>query len=345
MTWRQAPRRKPTKWRRRSRISRVPSDLHILAADRRFRIFKVEVDLEAAKGRGSNPVTCAAPRRPCSPAKRSATFPRRKGLRRERVEHAGDPQQLSGSESADGQPQGGHVRMAEWPMSHCPGSKRHLAWKRATDRRQRQRRGRRSWLGRRKKSRRSSKVQFPLGYHPEVLGEYAERRPPRTADVFAIGALGVVSCCCGRVLQRALRVPRVPRAAARAGRRRPRRVLQRRRHLARVAGRLPHGLGHRRPQQDHADHHYQHLEKTKASLRPGAVLRGALERMSPILMTALATALALVPLVVAGDHPRTRDRGPDGHRHPGRAGHVNTPEPVRRALALSAVRQEGSGTS
>ena len=34
-----------------------------------------------------------------------------------------------------------------------------------------------------------------------------------------------------------------------------------------------------------------------------AVLRGAVERLLPILMTALGTALALVPLVIAGDKP------------------------------------------
>ncbi len=33
------------------------------------------------------------------------------------------------------------------------------------------------------------------------------------------------------------------------------------------------------------------------------VIRGAEERLAPILMTALATALALVPLVVGGNRP------------------------------------------
>ena len=36
---------------------------------------------------------------------------------------------------------------------------------------------------------------------------------------------------------------------------------------------------------------------------PGLVLRGARERLRPILMTALATGLALVPLVIAGNLP------------------------------------------
>jgi CzcA family heavy metal efflux pump len=50
--------------------------------------------------------------------------------------------------------------------------------------------------------------------------------------------------------------------------------------------------------------HYQHLERYEGeSFGPGLVLRGTRERLVPIVMTALATALVLVPLVIAGDVP------------------------------------------
>jgi CzcA family heavy metal efflux pump len=50
--------------------------------------------------------------------------------------------------------------------------------------------------------------------------------------------------------------------------------------------------------------HCQHLERREGvAFGPALVVRGAQERLSPILMTALATALALVPLVIAGTIP------------------------------------------
>jgi CzcA family heavy metal efflux pump len=50
--------------------------------------------------------------------------------------------------------------------------------------------------------------------------------------------------------------------------------------------------------------HFQHLEqKEGVPFGPGLVLRGAKERLAPIMMTACATGLALVPLAVAGSLP------------------------------------------
>ena len=50
--------------------------------------------------------------------------------------------------------------------------------------------------------------------------------------------------------------------------------------------------------------HFRHLEQAEGvPFGPGLVLRGASERLSPIMMTALATALALLPLVLGGNRP------------------------------------------
>jgi len=52
--------------------------------------------------------------------------------------------------------------------------------------------------------------------------------------------------------------------------------------------------------------HFQHLEEHEGeTFGPELVLRGARERLAPILMTALTTGLALVPLLLAGDIPGT----------------------------------------
>ncbi|MGH2539813.1 MAG: efflux RND transporter permease subunit, partial [Actinomycetota bacterium] len=50
--------------------------------------------------------------------------------------------------------------------------------------------------------------------------------------------------------------------------------------------------------------HFQHLEQYEGeTFGRGLVLRGARERLAPILMTTLAAGLAILPLVVAGDRP------------------------------------------
>jgi Cu/Ag efflux pump CusA len=50
--------------------------------------------------------------------------------------------------------------------------------------------------------------------------------------------------------------------------------------------------------------HFQHLEGEEGEVFGAAlVLRGAKERLAPILMTSLATGLAIVPMAVAGSIP------------------------------------------
>ena len=50
--------------------------------------------------------------------------------------------------------------------------------------------------------------------------------------------------------------------------------------------------------------HYRHLETHEGmTFGPELVLRGAKERLAPILMTTLAAGLALVPLLLTGNKP------------------------------------------
>ena len=48
---------------------------------------------------------------------------------------------------------------------------------------------------------------------------------------------------------------------------------------------------------------YRHLEDQGHSFDAALILRGSVERLAPILMTAATTALAIVPLVVSGNLP------------------------------------------
>jgi Cu/Ag efflux pump CusA len=49
--------------------------------------------------------------------------------------------------------------------------------------------------------------------------------------------------------------------------------------------------------------HYQHLEEEDETFGPRLVLRGSRERVAPIVTTACATGLVLVPFAIAGDIP------------------------------------------
>ena len=149
-------------------------------------------------------------------------------------------------------------------------------------------------------------VEFPLETFPEVVGEYRERQAAqRTMVVFStVAAVGVfillfTAFKSGRLAT--LSFLTLPSAvvggvlAAYFGDG----VIS----LGSLVGFLT-VLGIAARNGIMMINHFQHLERYEGEVfGPGLVLRGARERLSPILMTTLATALALVPLVAAGSIP------------------------------------------
>ena len=149
-------------------------------------------------------------------------------------------------------------------------------------------------------------VDFPLGFHAEFLGEYAERQTAqgRLLLLALVAMVGVFL-----LLRVALHTWRLawldfmdlPVALAGG-------VLAT--YLA--GGTISLGslvgfftvLGIAARTGIMMINHFQHLERVEGeTFGRELVLRGARERLSPILMTALATGLAVVPLVIAGNLP------------------------------------------
>jgi CzcA family heavy metal efflux pump len=151
-----------------------------------------------------------------------------------------------------------------------------------------------------------SGFDFPLGYHAELLGEYAERQTAQHRLLLtAIGALIGVFL----LLRMAFRRWRLAWLAfldlpiALAG--------------GLIATYLGGGLisigslvgfftvlGISVRNGIMMINHFQHLEREEGmTFGRDLVLRGAKERLSPIMMTALATGLAVVPLAIAGNLP------------------------------------------
>ena len=149
-------------------------------------------------------------------------------------------------------------------------------------------------------------IEWPLGYHPELLGEYAERQAASDrlllfAIVAAIGILLLLQAAFASTRLAFVSFVALPSAlvggvlgAALSGG-----VIS----LGSLVGFFT-VLGIAARNGIMLINHYQHLEREEGEpLGLGLIIRGARERLSPILMTALATGLALIPLVVAGDLP------------------------------------------
>jgi CzcA family heavy metal efflux pump len=149
-------------------------------------------------------------------------------------------------------------------------------------------------------------IDFPLGYHAELLGEYAERQAVQQrllgfAVVAALAVFLLLLTAFGNWRLASLIFLTLPFAlvggilATYVGDR----VIS----LGALVGFLT-VLGIAARNGIMMISHYQHLEREEGeAFGPGLIVRGAKERLSPILMTALATGLALVPLVITGSIP------------------------------------------
>lgn len=149
-------------------------------------------------------------------------------------------------------------------------------------------------------------VTFPLEYHPEVLGEYAERQAAEQRLLgFGLAALiGIfllLQAAFGSWRLALVSFVTLPTAlvggvlAAYLGGG----IIS----IGSLVGFLAI-LGIAARNGILLINHYQHLEEEEGeAFGPALILRGARERLSPILMTTLATGLAMLPLVVAGNVP------------------------------------------
>jgi len=149
-------------------------------------------------------------------------------------------------------------------------------------------------------------IRFDQGYHPELLGEYAARQASRQR-LFALSALSLTGILL--VLYTDFRSPRlttlvfvslpfalvggVASAFLSGG------VLS----LGSLVGFVT-VLGIAARNGVMLVSHYRHLEEQEGeTFSSSMILRGAEERLVPILMTASCTALALLPIVIGGNRP------------------------------------------
>jgi len=149
-------------------------------------------------------------------------------------------------------------------------------------------------------------IDFPLEYHPELLGDYSELQtaPQRVLAVALAAAIGIfllLQAAFGTWRFALLALGIVPAALLGGA-------------LAAVATGTIHSLGAllgliailaiAARNGILLLNHYQRLERHGGEpFGPQLIVRGARERLSSVVMTALATGLAVVPLLVLGDLP------------------------------------------
>lgn len=149
-------------------------------------------------------------------------------------------------------------------------------------------------------------LPFDRGYHPEFLGEYAARQASQTR-LFALSALALLGIVL--LLHADFRSPRLVALVLVSL---PFALVGGVAATVLTGGILSLGsligfvtvLGIAARNGIMLISHYRHLEAAEGTpFGEELVLRGSTERLAPILMTALATGLALVPIALGGNKP------------------------------------------
>lgn len=149
-------------------------------------------------------------------------------------------------------------------------------------------------------------IPFDEGYHPEILGEYAERQKSQTMlySLAMLSVLGIFLILYADFLSyriSLLILLSLPFALTGC-------VLS----AFLTGGVLSLGsligfvtvLGIAARNAIMLISHYRHLEeKERETFGESMIIRGAMERMTPILMTACAAILALLPIIISGNQP------------------------------------------
>ncbi|MGH6640632.1 MAG: efflux RND transporter permease subunit [Polaromonas sp.] len=153
---------------------------------------------------------------------------------------------------------------------------------------------------------RLDKIKFPIGYYPQLLGEYKERQAAQKnlliASIAVAAAIFLILHATFRNWRLAAMVF-IALPAALVGAVLATFASDRVISLGSLVGIITIlGLSARNGIM--LIEHYRQLERVEGEpFGLGLVLRGASERLSPILMTTLCTALALLPLIVPGSIP------------------------------------------
>ena len=151
-----------------------------------------------------------------------------------------------------------------------------------------------------------NQVDWPLGYHSELLGEFAERQSAqRRLLVFAIGAaIGILLLLQASFASwRLATIAFITLPVALIGGVFAAYLGGGTITLGSLVGFLT-VLGIVARNGIMLISHYQHLERFEGeAFGPHLIVRGALERVVPIMMTVFTTGLALIPLVAAGAIP------------------------------------------